>query len=198
MKKNFISRYMLLPVIAGSCLMTACHSTLYQAAQNGDISTVKKEIQYAKTLSAAEKQEYLEGSPPASNLFWIIPYGAITVPIDMTIFIASFGTYAMLENTLTDVAWANFWSGRYTSAVSESFAKGHTDITYELMEAGAITPKHIRDWMYTYYYPKLVQTVHTPTLPKPPKPPTPPKPNPDSTAPADSTNLPGQTVRPGE
>ncbi|MDO5464391.1 MAG: hypothetical protein Q4F40_05615 [Akkermansia sp.] len=195
MKNRFFSKYVLLSVLGGSCLLSSCHSNLYRAAERGDITAVRREIAYANTLSESEKEEHLSGEPSSANLLWIIPTALITIPLDLPLIMLSAGNYPTSDNSLTDLAWARFWGGRYSTAVRASYCNNHDDITYELMEAGAPTPDFIKDWMHKNYWRyktpaptiQIVEDTPSPT-PKPVS----PKPR------EDSSSLPGRNITPGQ
>ncbi len=173
MKYSRFTRHSLLLAATAGTMLSSCHSTLYRAAERGDIATVRREIAYANTLSVSDKREYLRGDPPDSNLWWIIPTALITIPIDLTLMFGTLFIYPSLtcpNSSLSDVVWSDFYSGRYNSAIQRSFRNNHDDITFELMQAGASTPEYISNWMYKNYpaYQPVI-TVQEPSIKQDPK-----------------------------
>ncbi len=171
MKLNNFQRFALFPALAGCTLLSSCHSDLHRAVEENNIYAVRREIAYANTLSPRKKLEHLKGAPPASNLWWIVPTGMITVPIDLCLLFGTLGLYAATEDYwLSDILWYNFYNNT-PDAVESSFWNHNYDITYELMEAGA-SPSYITsDWMYKNYWRYKPVVVEAPEPPKPkPKP----------------------------
>ena len=169
--KHTLTRQLLVPLIASGCMLSSCHSDLHRAVERNDIYAVRREIAYAKTLSPRKKIEHLEGEPPASNLWWVIPTGMITIPVDITLLVGTLGLYSEMKGYwLTDILWDKFYN-RTPDAIQIAYKKDYDDITYELMEAGAYTPTYISNWMYKNYWRYKPVVVEVPEPPKPkPKP----------------------------
>lgn len=145
MKKSLLTRYALVPAIMAGGLLSSCHSTLYQAAQRGDLDAVRQEVALNRGNTAA-----LKGGPPASNLVWVAPAACMTIPVDLTLLISSAFTYGVaMKNgyTLSDAVWKNFYVR--SSAIEAAYENGNVLIANELMNAGAETPEHVRAWLAT-------------------------------------------------
>ena len=59
---------------------TSCRSTLYRAAERGDMQAVQHELNTGANP---------DGKASLGNLFWQIPAGLVAVPLDMTRILAS-------------------------------------------------------------------------------------------------------------
>ena len=198
MKRNIFNRAVLLPVLAACTLLSSCHSSLHRAVKRNDIYAVRREIAYAKTLNPKDKIEYLKGSPPASNLWWIVPTGMITIPVDICLLVGTLGLYAAAEDYwLSDILWYNFYNNTPDAiriSYMKSYRESYNDITYELMEAGASTPTYISDWMYKNYWRYMPVVVEAP---EPPKPKTKPKPKSKPTTTTKSIGVGESIAKPG-
>ena len=194
MNLNTLQRIVLFPALAGCTLLSSCHSSLHRAVEKNNIYAVRREIAYANTLSPRKKLEHLKGAPPASNLWWIVPTGMITVPIDLCLLFGTLGLYAAAEDYwLSDILWYNFYNDT-PDAIRISYRKSYDDITYELMEAGASTPTYISDWMYKNYWRYMPVVVEAP---EPPKPKTKPKPKSKPTTTTKSIGVGESIAKPG-
>lgn len=155
MKNRFFSKYIVLPLLAGSCLLTGCRSTLYKAAQHGDIATVRQEI-------AAGRHH--EDAYSGVHWLWQAPTCFTATAIDVSLLIGTAGLYALtLDQELGFPLQREALSCSMTPA-EVAFDKGHKDITYELLQAGAPASTFVRNWMDCYYEP------HKPAIILPPQP----------------------------
>lgn len=109
-------------------ITTSCRSTLYRAARDGDIQTVRSEL----TNNADP-----EGTASAANLIWQVPAGIVAIPVDavqLVLGIATKGDYFKLD---TPVFTQRVFKFRGKTAMYVAGEKGNVDIMRELMLAGA-------------------------------------------------------------
>lgn len=171
MKHNQLCKLTLPALLLGATMLSSCHTPLHRAAARGNIQAVREEIAYANSLSNEDKLDYLDGKPSNANLWWAIPACIFTVPVDLTLLMATGMDYALCteEPTITGPGLtqliADFWD---TRAIEKSYENDYDDITYELMQAGARTPDYIDKWMRRNY--RLYHTTPAASTPVEEKP----------------------------
>jgi hypothetical protein len=121
--------FLFLGALATTALITtSCHSTLFCAARDGDIQTVRSEL-----ANNADP----EGTASAANLLWQVPAGIVAIPVDavqLALGIATKGEYFELD---TPVFTERTFYFRSKTAMQVAEQKGNVDIMTELILAGA-------------------------------------------------------------
>lgn len=119
---------------------TGCRSTLYRAAEAGDVQTVKAEL-----ADGAEPS----GKASAANLLWQIPTGIITIPVDLVrLFLPGTpGWYETGKKTERGTPEMKFdwktlltrkvYNYRKATAMDVATDKNHAEVITELILAGS-------------------------------------------------------------
>ena len=119
---------------------TSCRSTLYNAASDGDVQTVKAELADGADPS---------GKASAANLLWQIPTGIITIPVDLVrLFLPGTpGWYETGEKTESGTPEMKFdwktlltrkvYNYRKATAMDVATDKNHAEVVTELILAGS-------------------------------------------------------------
>lgn len=119
--------------------LSSCHTALYNAAERGDVETVRREL--------ADGAPINQGSSKA-NLWWQIPAALVTVPVDVAqlgLSIGTLGLYPVLvwDKKVPSATEAVFQFGKKTPAEA-AYERGHTAVLDELSKAGAgIAPESV-------------------------------------------------------
>ncbi len=119
---------------------TSCRTTLYNAASDGDVQTVKAELADGADPS---------GKASAANLLWQIPTGIITIPVDLVrLFLPGTpGWYETGKKTESGTPEMKFdwktlltrkvYNYRKATAMDVATDKNHAEVVTELILAGS-------------------------------------------------------------
>ena len=129
-----ISLYMLL--ISLVCLpQISCRSTLYKAAQTGDIATVQRELD-----NGANVNDGMADMGPANILY--LPYGVLLMATDIStivLMIGTFGQYYHVIEALGDTNRPFILQNMSATPLDAALDAGHYNIASLLRENGGDT-----------------------------------------------------------
>lgn len=120
-------------------MLSSCHTTLYNAAKEGDAETVRQELAAGAPMNKSDSK---------ANLIWQIPTALITVPLDVVqvagmpilvtpiAYVLIAGENGRYEGKLKFLTESVFNFGDKTP-LEVAYEKGHTAVVDEFAKAGA-------------------------------------------------------------
>ncbi len=127
-------------VSCAALILSSCHSTLYNAAKQGDVETVKKELAAGVSVNKSASN---------ANLLWQIPTSLITVPLDtvnvvgysigmFTIGILGIPTSMMRGNNHLVFLTESVFNFEDQTPAEVAYENNHTAVVEEFVKAGAV------------------------------------------------------------